>query len=158
MHPTSGWNRELFAQTIAAIQKETGLSQADLGMLAGRARTQINRWTRAENQPAYDAVSRLAAAITARFPDLRDIAEQLMSAAGYGGEVPAPEPTTVPEPVVVEIPEDASPAERAGLSAIQALLDAQQREIANLRSEVDDLKRRHDAKDAADDNGGRRTA
>ena len=62
------------------------------------------------------------------------------------------------EPVVVEIPEDASPAERARLSAIQALLDAQQREINNLRSDVDELKRRHDGENAADDNGGRRSA
>jgi hypothetical protein len=53
-----------------------------------------------------------------------------------GGPLEPADATTeepaAPERVVVEIPEDASPAEVAGLDAIQAILDAQRQEIRAL--------------------------
>jgi hypothetical protein len=46
-----------------------------------------------------------------------------------------------PEPVVVKIPEDASPAEIAGLEAVQAILDAQRREIEMLTERQNQYER-----------------
>lgn len=84
-----------------------------------------------------------------------------------GGELePAgqqPTPGPVPERTVVEIPADASPAEVAGMKAIQDILDAQQEEIRRLWAQqeqhardMETLRQRLD--DDHKDNGGRRTA
>lgn len=83
MH-TSPWNRERFKDVLDEIQKRTNLSQAELAQLAGRNRTQINRWLRAENQPSYGALQKLASATSARYPEVASLARELMESAGYG--------------------------------------------------------------------------
>lgn len=81
---TSTWDRERFGTILDTIGKRAGLKQPELAVLAGRSRSQFNRWTRAENQPTYLAVSRLASAVAARYPELAELTEQLVDAAGYG--------------------------------------------------------------------------
>jgi len=78
------WDRDAFQRALAQISERAHLSQAEFAALAGRSRSQFNRWTRAENRPTYDAVAGLAAAITRRYPELADLARELLEAAGYG--------------------------------------------------------------------------
>lgn len=78
------WDRDAFQRALLEIGSRAHLSQAQFAELAGRSRSQFNRWTRAENQPTYEAVTRLANAITTQYPHLADLARQLVTAAGYG--------------------------------------------------------------------------
>ncbi|MBG0828491.1 helix-turn-helix transcriptional regulator [Planomonospora sp. ID67723] len=80
---TTTWDRDAFRSALEEICKHAHLSQADLAQLAGRSRSQINRWTRSENQPAYEALAQLATNLAARFPHLADLTRRLVSAAGY---------------------------------------------------------------------------
>ncbi len=72
-----------------------------------------------------------------------------LEVASAGMETPAAAEPTPAQRVVVEIPKGATPAEVAGLQAIQAILDAQQREIDQLAArqeryeqEVAELRKR----------------
>ncbi len=101
---TPNWDRERFGELLKEIGDRAHLDQGGLAELAGRSRSQINRWTRSENQPAYDAVARLASAITDQYPHLADHARKFMIAAGYGDDplaqpvgTPAPSSNTVPD-------------------------------------------------------------
>lgn len=82
MHTTT-WDRDAFQRALREISARAHLSQAEFAALAGRSRSQFNRWTRAENRPTYDAVAGLATAITSRYPELADLAQELLEAAGY---------------------------------------------------------------------------
>jgi transcriptional regulator with XRE-family HTH domain len=90
---TPKWDRERFGELLKEIGDRAHLDQGGLAELAGRSRSQINRWTRSENQPAYDAVARLATAITGRYPHLSDLAREFMIAAGYQDGPPAQDAT-----------------------------------------------------------------
>lgn len=81
---TTEWDRDLLQKTLQKIMKHASLSQAAVGELAGRDRTMANRWLSGRHQPAYDAASRFANAITSHHPEIADLAEQFMAAAGYG--------------------------------------------------------------------------
>lgn len=83
---TDDWDRQRFQSLLQAIQERTGLSDGDMGELAGRSRSQINRWTRAESQPTYQPIRQLAEALATKHPNIASLAGQLLIAAGYEGE------------------------------------------------------------------------
>lgn len=74
------WSPGLFATALAKIRDAMGLNTAELGRLAGVSRSQASRWGRGAHQPAYARVRQLAAAVYGDFPEL---AQELMTAAGY---------------------------------------------------------------------------
>lgn len=151
MH-TSQWDRQRFKDVLEEIQRRTNLSQTELAKLAGRNRTQINRWVRAENQPAYTALQQLATATAARYPDVADLARELMAAAGYpetgshahaalnaaaemtaAEVVPAPpKPPTIAEmrAEIARLMAQMTPQERAGL---ERTIAAEEEELEALR-------------------------
>jgi transcriptional regulator with XRE-family HTH domain len=130
---TPGWDPDLFRTVLQEVMKRADLTQAEIGALAGRDRTQVNRWTRATNKPAYEAMRRLTGNIAGRSPELAELAQQLMSAAGYGDRVnvpdepmkPAPEPATPyddPDEAAIWRITTLSPVERRTLiGVLQAL-------------------------------------
>lgn len=146
------WDSARFREVLRLIKDRTGLSQEQLAHLAGRHRTQFNRWTRAENQPRYDAVSRLASEISANHPEAGDLAEQLLSAAGYGGSSPTatqaseaktadlPPPSAHSPPT----PAEASTQAEQNVSRAQAeqIADALERLLATVMSRVGALETR----------------
>lgn len=80
---TPKWDPEAFRDLLDEILRRTGMTDAELGELAGRSRSQANRWKRAENQPAYDPLRRLADRLVERDAALVDLARQLLASAGY---------------------------------------------------------------------------
>jgi transcriptional regulator with XRE-family HTH domain len=82
---TTTWDRDRFGAVLEEIRTQAGLNLAQLGELAGRSKSQVSRWTRAENQPTFAAIQELSTAIAARYPQVADLARDLMDAAGYGG-------------------------------------------------------------------------
>jgi transcriptional regulator with XRE-family HTH domain len=86
---TEKWDRETFRTVLAAIRDRTHLTELELANLAGRSRSQVNRWTRAENQPDYEPVRRLVDGLEQYGPQVRQLGVQLLEAAGYS----PPEPT-----------------------------------------------------------------
>lgn len=48
------------ARNIAAIRRQTGLSQAAFGELLGATRTQVSNWERGRTVPGIDTLYRLA--------------------------------------------------------------------------------------------------
>ncbi|GAA4100729.1 helix-turn-helix domain-containing protein [Nonomuraea soli] len=83
MHSTT-WDREKFGEILKKIGERAQLSPAEIAELAGRSRSQVNRWTRSENQPGYDALRRFADNLARDFPDLAPLGAELLEAAGYG--------------------------------------------------------------------------
>lgn len=131
MH-TSQWNRERFKDVLEEIQKRTNLSQAELAQLAGRNRTQINRWLRAENQPSYGALQNLASATSARYPEIASLARDLMEAAGYST---LPEADEIEEAVEAKATAPESPDATHDVAAMEA-------EIARYVAEMSPEERR----------------
>lgn len=158
------WDSVRFREVLEQIKNRTDLSQEQLARLAGRHRTQFNRWTRAENQPRYDAVSRLASAIIADHPEAADLAEQLLTAAGYGGSSPPTAPASEAKapsppqssahspPPTIEAPaqdeqsvsrtqaEQIADALERLLETVMTRVDALETEVAGLRRENAELR------------------
>jgi transcriptional regulator with XRE-family HTH domain len=80
---TTEWDRDLLRTTLQEIMNQADLTQAAVGELAGRDRTMANRWLSGRHQPTYEAASRFTAALRARRPDLGDLLDRFMRAAGY---------------------------------------------------------------------------
>src|ERR1022692_2735431 len=80
-----------FATLLRDIQEHAGLSQESIGDLAGANRSTVNRWMRGKQQPQYVHVSRLARLLRRDYPELDEMAGEMLAAAGYGilGEAPA---------------------------------------------------------------------
>lgn len=101
---TEDWDRETFRKVLDQIQDRTQLTEAELAALAGRSRSQVNRWTRAENQPTYEPLRRLVDGLQRYGPEIRKLGTELLEAAGYA----PPEPVaqvgqvefTTPEPPI----------------------------------------------------------
>lgn len=70
--------------------KRGGLTQTAIAELAAVSRSQVNRWTRAEHQPSYEPVRRLADKLGERGPEMRALGRNLLETAGYAS--PEPEP------------------------------------------------------------------
>jgi transcriptional regulator with XRE-family HTH domain len=90
------WSGTRVAAALARLG-DSGYTQSRLARMAGVNRSAINRWSRAENRPGYDAVRRLAVAVWRAHPD---IARELVEASGYPWQEPAelpPEPLVDPE-------------------------------------------------------------
>lgn len=81
-------NPRRFAALLRDIQACAGLSQESIGRLAGANRSTVNRWMRGKQQPQYLHVSRLAARLRREHPELDDLVGELLTAAGYGTQVP----------------------------------------------------------------------
>lgn len=105
---TEDWDRETFRRVLEDIQDRTHLTEAELAALAGRSRSQVNRWTRAENQPAYDPLRRLVDGLEKFGPGVRKLGIQLLEAAGYA----PPEPVARVGAVALDVPEATSPGVR----------------------------------------------
>jgi len=73
------WSGTRVASALARLG-DAGYPQARLARMAGVNRSQVNRWTRGENRPGYDAVRRLAIGVWHRHPEL---ARELVEASGY---------------------------------------------------------------------------
>jgi hypothetical protein len=101
---TDEWDRETFRRVLEDIQDRTHLTEAELAALAGRSRSQVNRWTRAENQPAYDPLRRLVDGLQRFAPEVRKLGIELLEAAGYA----PPEPLSPVSPVVLTVAEETS--------------------------------------------------
>lgn len=86
---TEKWDRETFRTVLATIRDRTNLTEAGLAELAGRSRSQVNRWTRAENQPDYEPVRRLVDGLERYGTEARKLGVQLLEAAGYAPPQPA---------------------------------------------------------------------
>jgi len=86
-----GWNPGALRAVLAAIQ-DAGFTQGDLAKLARVNRSQVNRWARGENRPAYDRALLLARRIARDYPGL---AAEFMAASGYGAAEAEPEPDSL---------------------------------------------------------------
>lgn len=80
---TTEWDRDLLRDALREIMDRAGLTQAEVGRLAGRDRTMANRWLKGQHQPNYEAAARFAAAITEQRPDLSRLVQDFLTAAGY---------------------------------------------------------------------------
>ena len=87
------WSGTRVAAALARLG-DAGYPQSRLARMAGVNRSQVNRWSRAENRPGYDAVRKLAAGLWRAHPDL---ARELVEASGYAWSEP---PEAPPEPLV----------------------------------------------------------
>jgi ribosomal protein S15P/S13E len=97
----------------------TDLNQSDLGEMAGRDRTAANRWlSEKPTRPGHDAAVRLATALRARYPEVSDLVDDFLRAAGYAS--PAPADRSAPD-VVVSTVRAAARAE--GKSVGELLMD-----------------------------------
>lgn len=101
---THTWDPEGFAATLEAIKKRAGLTEAQLAVYAGISRSQMNRWSRSENQPAFGSLSPLVNNLVAQHPTTAGLAAKLVAAAGYGvefepGEVDEASAATATPPV-----------------------------------------------------------
>jgi transcriptional regulator with XRE-family HTH domain len=105
---TEQWDRETFRQVLGQIQDRTQLTEAGLATLAGRSRSQVNRWTRAENQPAYEPLRQLVDGLEKFGPQVRELGIQLLKAAGYA----PPEPVIQVGQVRMEVPAPPIPGVR----------------------------------------------
>lgn len=85
------------AAAFAAVEA-TGLSKSDIARIAGTHRSQVSRWVSGDQRPSYDRTMRLAAHLRRRYPDL---AEELITAAGYGPAEAEPESSIPPEVLAV---------------------------------------------------------
>lgn len=92
MHTTE-WDRDLLRDTLHEIMERADLNQAAVGKLAGRDRTMANRWLKGQHQPTYEAAARFASAIAEQHPQLSDMAQRFLSAAGYP-QASEPDPVT----------------------------------------------------------------
>jgi transcriptional regulator with XRE-family HTH domain len=93
------------AVAFAAVEA-AGLSKTDIGRIAGVHRSQVSRWVSGEQRPSYERTMRLAAHLRRDRPDLAD---EIISATGYGGD-PPPDPLVDPEVAAIlrrRYPEDA---------------------------------------------------
>lgn len=91
--------------TLRKIIALTGLQRKDIAALAGRSTPQISRWLSGEHRPEHGALRDLIVALRTRHPEVADLAQKLMTDAGYA---------TVPEmpPLEEEVPDDITdPAE-----------------------------------------------
>jgi transcriptional regulator with XRE-family HTH domain len=79
-----GWTPAELSRLIDGITEASNLTQRRLAALAEVHHSQISRWKSGEHQPAYDKITRLAAAIARDYPELAGEAAQLPGAAGYG--------------------------------------------------------------------------
>ena len=91
---TPEWDSDLLRATLKDIMDRANLTQAAVGELAGRDRTMANRWLKGLHQPNFEAASRFTAAVRARRPDLGDLVDTFMRAAGYGGPPSTATPAT----------------------------------------------------------------
>jgi transcriptional regulator with XRE-family HTH domain len=105
---TDEWDRETFRKVLEDIQDRTHLTEADLATLAGRSRSQVNRWTRAENQPAHAPLIRLVGGLEKFGPAVRKLGIELLAAAGYA----PPEPVAQVSQVDFQAPEHNGPGVR----------------------------------------------
>lgn len=137
---THDWDRERFRAILEEMCNLAHLTQADLAVLAGRSRSQINRWSRAENQPTFAAVQRLASAVATKHPEIAELTSELMEVAGYKERTAERERTHTavakaapPEPPSPET--SISSAEQAGFDSIDLIREA-------IRVEVMESERR----------------
>ncbi len=79
-----GWDPGELSRLIDAIRESSGLTQRKLAALARVHHSQVSRWKSGEHRPAYDQITRLAAALAEDYPDLAEEATALPAAAGYG--------------------------------------------------------------------------
>jgi transcriptional regulator with XRE-family HTH domain len=154
------WDSARFREVLRLIKDRTGLSQEQLANLAGRHRTQFNRWTRAENKPGYDAVARLASEIIASHPEAADLAKELLTSAGYGvssleatrasePETPSPPQSSAHSPPAADAPaqeprteQNVSRAQAEQIAgALEQLLATVMSRIGVLETEVAELRR-----------------
>lgn len=78
----------------------TGLTRSDIARIAGIHRSQVSRWISGEQRPSYERTMRVAAHL--RREDRGELAEQLITATGYG--VPAePVPELDDDPETLEV-------------------------------------------------------
>ncbi|WP_177240583.1 helix-turn-helix domain-containing protein [Nonomuraea wenchangensis] len=97
MHTSqSEWNADLLRTTLQEIRDRAGLTHADIGKLAGRDRTTASKWLHGKHQPDVEAVTRLTTALRASHPELGDLIDQFMQAAGY--QVHASTDALIPPP------------------------------------------------------------
>jgi transcriptional regulator with XRE-family HTH domain len=82
VHATE-WDRDLLAETLRTIMDAAELNQADVGVMAGRARTMVSRWLSGEHRPEFNAASNFTTALARQHPDMTGLARQFMAAAGY---------------------------------------------------------------------------
>lgn len=90
------WSGARVAAALARLS-DAGYPQSRLARLAGVNRSAVNRWSRGENRPTYDAVRRLSAGVWRAHPDE---ARELVEASGYAWSEPSelePEPLVDPE-------------------------------------------------------------
>lgn len=80
---TSSWDRDRFRDLLEEIQGRASLSDPQLAALAGRSRSQVNRWTRAEHQPTYEPLRKLVDGLERHGPEIQALGFQLLEAAGY---------------------------------------------------------------------------
>jgi transcriptional regulator with XRE-family HTH domain len=108
------WAPERFRAVLAELQDKSGLSDAEIGDLAGKSRSQVNRWSRAENQPSFDGLNNLARALRAKgySPELVALGEELLQAAGY--TTPAEELAQRPRFTVIVNEDDPEPDQPPG--------------------------------------------
>ncbi|MFF3443566.1 helix-turn-helix domain-containing protein [Streptosporangium sp. NPDC002721] len=129
MHTTE-WNRAALRDTLDAIMDRAKLSQTAVGELAGRDRTMANRWLSGKHQPNYEAAARFAAAIAEQRPDLADLAQQFMIAAGYGDRITGSVSAVLP-PLEASAT-GTSDALRQAMTDLRAQAQAQGRPLAEL--------------------------
>ncbi|WP_433465743.1 helix-turn-helix domain-containing protein [Spirillospora sp. CA-128828] len=109
------WLPHQFRAVLKQLREQAGLSDADLARLAGKSRSQVNRWSRAENQPNYDGLRSLVENLTEEgYPtEIVDLASDLLRAAGYGTDTaeppPAPDAEGAVRLTVIVNPEEPEP-------------------------------------------------
>src|SRR5690242_1412363 len=77
------WDPERFRTLLKQILNRTELNQQQLGELAGRSRSQANRWLRAVNQPEFEPLARLVDGLGQFGPQIQNLGFELLEAAGY---------------------------------------------------------------------------
>lgn len=80
---TTEWDRDLVRETLHEIMKSADLNQSAVGKLAGRHRSTATRWLSGEHQPDYEAAASFATALAQQRPDLGELAQRFLAAAGY---------------------------------------------------------------------------
>lgn len=120
------WSASRVAAVLASL-KDAGITESRLARMAGVNRSQVNRWSRGENRPGYDAARRLAVAVYRDHPDL---ARELVAASGYvwaePQDVPEPDPLVPQE--VLEVLERVYKGEPEQLREAVRALEAIERE------------------------------
>jgi transcriptional regulator with XRE-family HTH domain len=109
------WLPHQFREALGRLRDRSGLSDADLARLAGKSRSQVNRWSRAENQPGFDGLRTLATNLAREgYPaEIVNLAGDLIRAAGYStesaGAPPVPDAEGAVRLTVIVNPEDPEP-------------------------------------------------